>query len=202
MVEKAKIRRLDTNEEIQVMFNPANYSVVATGQLTGEGTCVQFKRVNLEDYTVNLFFDTYERRTDVRKETRRITDLVMPTVEGKKTRQPPVCLFVWGNFFYKGIIYKIDQKFTMFLDSGIPVRSELTVTFKAILTSEEDAALKGNEACRKFWTVKSNDRLDLIAFKALNDPGQWRRIAAANNIADPITFPADTDIGRLLIIPD
>jgi contractile injection system tube protein len=202
MIEKAKIKILDTNEEIPVMFNPSGYNVTTTGQLTGEGTCLQFKRVNVEDFNVSLFYDTYEKQSDVREETQRITDLVMPTVAGKKTKQPPVCLFMWGGFLYKGIIYKIDQRFTMFLETGIPVRAELGVTFKSVITTEEDTALRGNEACRKLWTVKSNDRLDLIAHKALKDPRAWRRIAAINDISDPLTFPTAADIGRTIVIPD
>lgn len=202
MIEKAKIKLLDTKEEISVMFNPSTYNVITTGQLAGEGTCLQFKRVNVEDFTVSLFYDTYENQSDVRKETQKITDLVIPTVTGKKTKQPPVCLFVYGNFVYKGIIYKVDQKFLMFLDTGIPVRAELTVTFKAIITTDEDAAFRGSTACRKLWTVKSSDRLDLIAFAALKDAAQWRVIAEANNIEDPITFPTKEDVGRVLVIPD
>jgi len=202
MIEKAKIKLLDTGEEIPVMFNPGEYSVTATGQLSGKGTCLQFKKVDVGDFIVPLFFDTYERRTDVRKEIEKITSLVMPTVAGKKTKQPPVCLFFWGNFSYKGIIYKIDQKFTMFLETGIPVRAELSVTFKSIVTPEEDAKFSGREACRKVWTVKSGDRLDLIAYKTLKDASLWRKIAEVNNIIDPRIFPTNNDIGKQIIIPD
>jgi hypothetical protein len=202
MIEKAKIKILDTSEEIPVMFNPSTYNVTTTGQLSGEGTCLQFKRVNVEDFNVSLFYDTYEKQSDVRKEIQKITDLVMPTVAGRKTKQPPVCLFMWGSFLYKGIIYKIDQKFTMFLETGIPVRAELGVTFKSVITSEEDATFRGNEACRKLWTVKSNDRLDLIAHQALKSAAAWRRIAAINDINDPLTFPTADDIGRTIVIPD
>ncbi len=202
MVEKAKIQNLATGETYPVMFNPSEYHVSIAAQLAGEGTCLQFKRVNIDDFVVPLFFDTYEQQTDVRNETENITSLVMPTVEGKKTKQPPVCLFLWGNFSYKGVIYKIDQKFTMFLSSGIPVRSDLTLTFKSIITTDEDAKLTEKEACRKLWTVKSGDRLDLIAYNALKDPTQWRKIAELNNIVNPLIFPTQDDIGKLLIIPD
>jgi len=202
MAEKAIIKNLATNEEIPVMFNPANYSVITSADVSGEGANLQFKKVKIEDFTVSLFYDTYEKGDDVRNETGKIAALLSPTVEGKTTKQPPVCAFLWGKFSYKGIIYKIDQKFTMFLATGIPVRSELTVTFKSVVTTDEDAALKGKEACRKLWTVKDGDRLDLIAHVALNDASQWRKVAYANNIADPLVFPSTDDIGRVLVIPD
>lgn len=202
MVEKAKIIVTDTKEEIPVMFNPREYTVSTTAAVTNEGLNIQFQKVGAGDFIVNLFFDTYEKQTDVRKEIEKITSLMMPTVEGVKGKRPPICRFVWGSFGYKGIIYKIDQKFTMFLETGIPVRTELTVTFKAVITSMEDLQFKGKDACRKLWTVKSGDRLDLIAYRALKDPAQWRRVAEVNNITNPFPFPTEEDLGGKLIIPD
>ncbi len=202
MVEKAKIKVEDTGDIIDVMFNPNEYTVSTAAELSTEKSNPFFNKVTLDDFTVKLTFDTYEKKTDVRKLTNKIGKLVMPTVEGAERKKPPVCLFIWGNFTYKGIIYKVSQKFTLFLSDGTPVRAELTVTFKALVTPEEYAKNMGLEACRKVWTVKSGDRLDLIANEALKDPALWRRIAEENNIDNPLVFPKDSDIGRILIIPD
>lgn len=207
MAEKGLIHILDkagneTGNSIKVMYNPTEYTFSTTAEIKNKGSNIQFKRVNVDDFTVTLFFDTYEKKTDVRKEIDKIAKLVVPTVEKKKTRQPPLCLFCWGGFAYKGIIYKILQKFTMFLDSGIPVRANVTVTFKSVITKEEDAQFKGKDACRKLWTVKTGDRLDLIAHSTLLDVNHWRKIAEANNILDPMHFPTPDDIGRTIVIPD
>jgi len=203
MAEKAIIKVLDTGAEIQVMYNPREYSVSSTGQISNEeGAQIQFQKVTIDDFTVTLFYDTYEAQTDVRDEIRELTSLVMPTVAGQDTRQPPICMFVWGGFGYKGIIQKITQRFSMFLSSGIPVRAELTVVFKSVVTTEEDAQFSGREACRKVWTVKTGDRLDMIAQGALKDPKKWRQVAEANKITNPLAFPGAEDIGRILIIPD
>lgn len=201
MAEKAKIKVLSTGQEIPVMFNPNEYSVSTTAALSGEGTGIQFQKVNAEDFTVTLFFDTYEKQTDVREKTEEIASLLLPTVEGRETKQPPTCLFIWGGFAYKGIIHNISQKFIMFLSTGIPVRAELTIIFKSVVTQEEDARFRGREACRKVLTIKSGDRLDLVAHRTLKDPGQWRRIAEANNISNPLTFPTEENIGNMLVIP-
>jgi hypothetical protein len=202
MVEKAKIKVEDTGDVINVMFNPSDYTVSTTAKLSTETSNPFFNEVTLDDFTVRLIFDTYEDKSDVRKLTNRIGKLVMPTVEGKEKKKPPICLFIWGNFTYKGIIYKITQKFTLFLSDGTPVRAELNVTFKALVTPKEYEKNMGIEACRKVWTVKSGDRLDLIASNALKDPALWRRIAEENNIDNPLAFPKDSDIGRIIIIPD
>ena len=209
---KAKITILDgpnARDEIEVMFNPSEYSVVSTAQVDDKNKKdITFKSVIVEDFTVKLIFDTYEKHNnvesgkDVRKLTEKITRIMMPFKEGKKGKRPPVCLFSWGKFTYKGIISKIDQKFILFLPDGTPVREELTVTFKSVMTGEEYAKNMGLEACRKVWTVKSGDRLDLIADIELKDASLWRRIAEENQIDDPLKFPMDDDIGRKIIIPD
>jgi nucleoid-associated protein YgaU len=209
---KAKITILDgphARDEIEVMFNPSEYSVVSIAQLDDKNKKdITFKSVNIEDFTVKLIFDTYEKHKDnesgkdVRKVTEKITRIMMPFKEGKKGKRPPVCLFSWGKFAYKGIISKIDQKFILFLPDGTPVREELTVIFKSVMTAEEYAKNMGIEACRKVWTVKSGDRLDLIADSELKDASLWRRIADENQIDDPLKFPMDDDIGRRIIIPD
>ncbi|MBC2697004.1 MAG: peptidoglycan-binding protein LysM [ANME-2 cluster archaeon] len=209
MVEKAQIKILDdTGDEteiIDVMFNPEDYTVSIIGRVNpdeGQESSPSFNKVDIVDFIVKSFFDTYETQSDVREKTNKIAKLLMPAVEGPDRNRPPICLFVWGKFTYKGIIHKLDQKFTMFLETGIPVRAELTFTFKSVATPQEYAEYMGIEACRKVWTIKSSDRLDLIAHKALKNAALWRKIADENNIDDPIAFPQTHDIGKTLVIPD
>lgn len=206
--EKAKITILDgpnKNQEINVMFNPSEYSIIYTAQIEEQkNKDPSFDKVKVDDFPVKLIFDTYEmpEKTDVRKITEKIVKLIMPYGEGRTKKRPPVCLFSWGKFSYKGIITKVDQKFILFLPDGTPVREELSIVFKAIMKQEEFNKLMGLEACRKIWTVKSGDRLDLIAEMELKDASLWRKIAIENNIDDPLKFPLDADIGRKMIIPD
>ncbi len=218
---KATIMALDgpyKDHEVKVMFNPSEYNLIYSADVSAPETSGEkknkteekdpfFEKVKLEDFTVKLIFDTYESHenitqgTDVRILTEEITRLIVPR-DGAVKKQPPVCLFLWGTFQYKGIITKIDQKFILFLPDGTPVRVELTVTFKAIFTQEEMEKNTGLWACRKAWTVKSGDRLDLIAAKELKNALLWRKIAKENDIKDPLNFPGDDDIGRRIIIPD
>lgn len=206
MVEKAKISVLNPDlsikEEIEVKFNPSEYTVSTQGTLDDQKPTPFFNGVTLDDFEVKLTFDTYEEKTDVRKLTNKIAKLVMPTIEGKEKKIAPLCLFSWGKFTYKGIIYQISQTFTLFLSDGTPVRANLTVKFKALVTPKEYAINMGMDACRKVWTVKSGDRLDLIANETLKDPALWRMIAKENKIDNPLSFPKNSDIGKILIIPD
>lgn len=204
MVVKAKIqvREGPDKGEIEVMFNPKDYTVSTTVQTTGEGSKIQFNEVKMPEFSVPLFFDTYEKQgaeRDVRKLTEKIAKLTTPTVTKKNIKTPPECLFVWGGFSYQGIIVKVDQKFTMFLESGVPCRAELAVTFKSNVTKEK---FTSKTSSRKMYIVKSGDRLDLIAHRMLKDATLWRKIADENSIDNPLVFPRDSDIGRILLIPD
>ncbi|WP_186022077.1 peptidoglycan-binding protein LysM [Burkholderia gladioli] len=202
MLEMAKIVVQKTGEEIPVMYNPTELSLNKTVQLQGQGSNVQFQRVDDDDLTVSLFFDTYEKQTDVRSLTNRIAALTQPTIGTAQRREPPVVVFTWAGPLFVGMISKLDQKFTMFLSSGVPVRAELSVTLKSVLTPDEDLRAQGYFNCRRLWQVSENDLLYLIAQRTLGDPGQWRLIAETNGIDDPLNFPTRQDIGRTLVIID
>ena len=202
MLEKAKIIVQETQEEITVMYNPTELTINTSVQVQGEGANIQFQRVNQDDLTVSLFFDSYEQRTDIRDQTKKIQALTKPTTGTGSRKEPPVVLFSWGDVWFTGIITALNQKFTMFLSSGIPVRAELSVTFKAVLSQIEDLESRGYFNCRRLWSVKENDRLYLIANQVFGDPSQWRDIARVNNIYDPLNFPTKADIGRTLVIID
>ena len=208
MATKFKIQNLDTNATISfesnpwIVFNPTEYSVGMSSDLSQKCGKTQFNGLSLDDFNLKLLFDTYEDGKDVRKETIKIAKLAMPSVNGKTTQRPPVVLITWGGFKYKGVIKNVSQNFTMFLASGVPVRAELEITVENTLSDSEILKNNGWEACRKLWVVKSNDRLDLVAERELKDARQWRAIAAANNITDPASFPGPADIGRTLVIPD
>ena len=51
------------------------------------------------------------------------------------------------------------------------------------------------------WTVKSGDKLPVIAARVYGDPRLWRPIADANGIDKPLRFPEQRDFGRLLMVP-
>lgn len=195
---------------LDVMFNPAEYnyaqSINYTNPENGQPIASDFK---FDPFTVTLFFDTYtnekplDEKEDVRlKYTEKFAELLKPTQDAQQTRHQPMCIFSWGSFNIKGKIQKVDQKFSMFLPNGIPVRATVTITILPTATNKEVKELLGKEACRKLWTVKSGDRLDLIANQALKDPAQWRKIADANHISNPLAFPTENDIGKVIVIPD
>lgn len=208
MVEKAEIIVLDENrrpkERIPVMYNPAEYSYTRLAQYSkirhGQ---LHFNGVTYQPFTLSLFFDTYEAENrDVRKLTDRLAALLKPVIAGKDTKKPAECIFSWGRFTLAGVVQTLEQKFTLFLTDGTPVRATVDLTLQPTATAQEIKELLGKEACRKLWTVKSGDRLELIAYQTLGDTELWRLIARENRIANPLRFPETTDIGKTLVIPE
>ncbi|MNG05030.1 LysM domain/BON superfamily protein [compost metagenome] len=111
---------------------------------------------------------------------------------------PPVCLVIWGKMQFKAVLERASQRFTMFLDSGIPVRATLNVSFREYRTMTEQQQQTTNQADQtKQVTVKRGETLWSIAGREYGDPGRWRSIAKANGIADPRKLPA----GKTIMIP-
>ncbi|RJF78190.1 peptidoglycan-binding protein LysM [Azospirillum cavernae] len=199
---KAIIQNLDTGEKIPVLYNPVDYTRLRSLVVNRSSAGVQFQSLAEPEFSVDLFFDTYEQGADVRRLTGRIAALQEPTEGRGAKREPPKCLFSWGGFQYSGILSRLTQRFTMFLASGVPVRAELSLTFTATPTAKQVMEDAGLDNCRKLHIVKSSDRLDVLAFLETGDPANWRAIARANGIEDPIAFPTAQDVGRTLVIPD
>lgn len=192
-------------KQFPVMYNPTEYSSSMTAVYGGPdefNSKNQFQQTQNDNFSITLFFDTYENQTDVRKEIKPIADLILPTVKKRKFKEPPICTFVWGKFSYRGVIINLSQKFTMFLSSGIPVRATLTLTFESRLSDKDTKALSNRSSSRKFWTVKAGDRLDLVAYRTLDNSANWKAIANFNNINDPLLFPGGSEKGRQIVIPD
>lgn len=202
MIEKARIVVERTGQQIPVMYNPEELAVGRSVEVRGEGSNVQFLRVRRDQFTVSLFFDTSERRSDVREQTRQLEALLKPVAGQGERKEPPVCLFNWSSVWFRGLVSRLQQRFTLFLPSGIPVRARVEVTFKSVLSPQEELESLGVSNSRKLWRVDAGDRLDLLAHRALGDAALWRLIAEANEIDDPAAFPSREQVGTVLVIPD
>lgn len=202
-IENSKNTTKRVNSQvIDVMYNPEELSFSQHATVDGVGNNVWFSRTDPDELVVTLFFDSYEEGIDVRKKTDDILALTEPWPVQGKLSVPPTVKFIWDSNVFTGIVTRVDQKFTMFLPSGAPVRADLTVTFKEVLTDAADQRAQGFDNCRQLWTVSATDRLDSIAYTTLGDRTQWRLIAYANGIYDPIAFPGPQWTGRAIAIPD
>lgn len=203
-LEKALIQPLDERgrnkgKPVKVMFNPGEYAIEkrnAFSQAAVPGLSVpilQFVNGHARTLKMDLFFDTCETRKDVRSECGQVVDLMQID---RDMHVPPLCKFIWGRLEFKAVLECVSQRYTMFLDSGIPVRATLHVAFREYKTLEEDLYRPPRQSADKTKrrATIEGDHLWRIADREYNDPSQWRLIARANGISNPRHLPPGMDI--------
>jgi len=186
-LEKAFIVNTVTGDKIEVLFNPAEYTFEKSNRfaevgIPGTGSpFLQFVRGDIKR---------------VREYTNKIVGLL--DIE-PSTHAPPVCLFSWSKVQFTCVLENLSQRFSMFLESGIPVRTTLSVTFKEYITPEIETRRRPLHTSdyTTYRVVKEGDTLSGIAGEEYKDPGKWRPIADFNGIDNPIKLK----LGQVLTIP-
>lgn len=219
-----------SKESFHVLFNPTEiaYSKSVTWEskpVADKGWASQamrqdFKSSQPETLSITLFFDTYEPRqsssgigafviptnpltsapqaTDVKVHTDQVAELarISPALH-----RPPRCELWWGKFrLFVGVLTGLQQRFTLFMPDGTPVRAELDCTFtesNTLVRNIRTRELQSSDVA-KTVVVQRTDTLQSIAAAEYNDASLWRHIAKANGIIQPRAVKPGT---RLIIPP-
>ena len=215
-------------DPVQALFNPGEISVSASalweqaepasyGGANASAMELEFRSVQAQTLSVELFFDTYESRagltsmdgvlallpgtapgrqaTDVSKYTEQVAQLAEVD---PKLHRPPVCHLCWGAFdIFTGVMTSLDQRFTLFLEDGTPVRATLSCNFLGVSLDWRGKGEPESSDVIKTRQVRRNDTLHSIAAEEYRDPALWRTIARANGIINPRAVQP----GAVLIIP-
>lgn len=215
---KAVIMNVDSGDRVECLFNPKEYTFAKQNNWTkkkvtgGNVPQVTFSGGDPATLQMELFFDTYAEANggqaeDVRK---KYTDKIwkLMTVDEKlkdkknKKGRPPTVRFQWGSAWsFNAVLASVQQKFTLFLPDGTPVRATLTVSFTQV---RDEGSLSpqnptsGGIGGERIWTVSEGDTLGLIAHKEYGDTSKWRAIADANRLGGVRQLPA----GMVLVIPN
>jgi nucleoid-associated protein YgaU len=174
---------------------------------------------------MELFFDTYEAKNEkdelvpVEVDVREYTGPIVRLLDKlPQTQAPPILLFSMGRFQFRCVLVDAGQRFTMFLPSGTPVRSIMSVRFQEYVRADIEiqrglffgsptvsavvntAVETGRSLLSGSPTVHitlAGDTLSGLAAAYLGDAALWRDIAQANNIDDPFNLL----VGLPLVIP-
>ena len=139
---KAQIKATEGDAgSLTVMFNPKELQVDKSVSWTAknshsEDPKQEFKEPQSSSLAVTLYFDTYETKSDVYKHVSILEKMV--TMDASLGR-PPMVLFVWGKFIFKGVVESLSQKYTMFLEDGTRVRCEVAFKMKSASAAEVSA---------------------------------------------------------------
>jgi nucleoid-associated protein YgaU len=187
---------------IPVLFNPGQYGLDKSNRFAeigvpGRGApTLQFVSGNGRTLSLELFFDTYERQSDVRDWTNAIYGLLSIRAT---THVPPICTFRWGDFSFRGVVEQVSGRFTLFLADGTPVRATLTLSMREFVDATLEARRTPPESTdrTKAHTVAKGETLHSIAALEYGDPAQWRLVATANGVDDPLALAP----GTALVLP-
>jgi nucleoid-associated protein YgaU len=115
------------------------------------------------------------------------------------THAPPRVQFAWGDLVFVGVLTSVAQRFTMFLESGVPVRAQLEVSFAEYINDRLEAKEVKRQTAdySKLHTVTEGDSLPLIAWREYGRATAWRPIALRNDIDDPRRL----EVGEVLVLP-
>jgi nucleoid-associated protein YgaU len=198
---KAKIVRLDKNdrakEEVVVMFNPKELTF--SKQNTWQRKSAPKANTPEFDFgggasailQMQLHFDTYAEKKDVRKEyTDKIYQLMLVDENLRDNKngkaRPPTVRFQWGDKVgFNAVITSLTQRFTLFREDGTPVRAVLDVSFTQVkdeLFYPSQNPTSGGLGGERVWTVRDGDKLEAIAHAEYGDAALWRAIADANDL--------------------
>ncbi len=210
--DRAIIKNMTTGDEVTCIYRPKEYAFAKTNAWTpgkAAGASMQPPRFNggqpmtLE---LDLLFDTYELKQDVRNTTGTLWKMMKVTEQHKdghtNRSEPPIVEFRWGSFWsFKAVITSISEKFTLFLAQGTPVRSMLHLS---LLQAQEEGRYPGQNPTSggrdgyAVHTVREGETIDWIAFKEYGSSNMWRHLASANSLDDPDRLRGGQ---HLLIVP-
>ncbi len=210
-LNKLSIKNLDNGEEFKVLFNPTEYTFEdASKWQDQEGNRrrpeLQYTGGERKKLTMELFYDTYEAKEDVRLYTGKLQQLLVVTTDnGNNGKRPPVVELSWGQaqsnvgFPFKCVLESLKQQFTLFTSDGMPVRAKVNVSFKEyeLPKEEQQKEPRRNSYPAQTYTVREGDTLSGIAAAVWNDPAKWRVLADANEIPNPRVLQP----GQSLIVP-
>jgi nucleoid-associated protein YgaU len=203
-LEKATLINLETGAKVQVQFNPEEYALSGENQYAlanvpgRSAPLLQFSYGNLRTLEMELFFDTYEDPSN--KDVRVQTSMVVGLLDiNPQTHAPPVLMFLWGQLSFRCVLAKANQKYIMFLPTGVPVRAKVQVTFQEFTNGDYETKEVKRETAdyTKLYVVGYGETLSGIANATYGDPTIWRPLAVANGLDNPRALP----VGLKLVVP-
>lgn len=212
---KLEIEKEVGSKTIEVLFNPSEYQLTdgasySEKKVPGlDGPIVQYISGDATELSLNLFLDTYVAKStslnpfgksgsskDVSEITKQIAEVT--SIDGKLHR-PPQVTFKWGSLNFRGVVTKVNHTYTMFTESGMPVRAKVSLTFKSLMSLKDSKRKSPFESPdrTKYRTIRQGVGLWDLANMEYGDPDMWKVIARENGILNPL----DVRPGQVVKLP-
>ena len=204
----------DKSELFKCRFNPPEYATKRTNCFKAQGGVAAqadntFTSSNPEDFNFDILLDMMFQSEgtpnsssaggsgadplDIRPMVQKLSkcmDIVKK--DGTERGEPPICVLQWGSGLeFVGQMSSLEVKYTLFSSAGTPIRGNAKVSFKHKLEPSQaqnptSHAIPGY----KRRIVKPGETLAYLAYQEYGSAGEWRRLADANRLIDPLELHA------------
>jgi hypothetical protein len=206
--------------KIPVQFNPSEYRITERSSYSEkprknkDEPVMNFEGRPLSTLNVKLYFDCDEATSlaslatsavsaltggSAGKDISKTIDVISSlTVIDGESHQPPGVVFVWGSLLFMGYADNVGVTYTMFDNKGKPLRAVVDLTIKGTngLASEKKSPRMSPDRT-KARIMSEDNSIWNMAKKEYGDVREWRRIADANGIMNPLDIP----VGKVLKVP-
>jgi nucleoid-associated protein YgaU len=194
--------------KLECLFNPKDFSVTKSNSWETKATPGEsapeptFGGGQPRELSLQLLFDAslLKPKVSVKAITGQLFDAMnAPKSSGKNKARPPKLTFGWGDFQFQGVAKSLTVQYQLFSADGEPIRADV----KLALVQWDVKGPKGQNPTTRSsgalgtHVVRDGDSLPSIAYRVYGDPTQWRAIATANGIDDPLRLRS----GRALSVP-
>jgi Contractile injection system tube protein len=202
--------KVNGEHDVEVHFNPQTLKLSFANETKGGdqpgGGAKQFVGSGTSKLSVELLFDTTQDGSDVRKETERVAYFIQAQEQRNpdNKRVPPGISFEWGSFIFRGIVDSMQESLEYFSEEGVPLRATVSLGLsrqdieflfgKARKTGGGAPGLGGAVGApgtAPLDPARSGDSVQRMAGRS-GKSSDWKAIAAANGIDDPLRLSAGT----------
>lgn len=203
-IEKAILTSLDTLDSITVDFNPASlvYSIENSIQQQSAGPKrVQYVAQFSGKLTMDLQFDTTDSGDDVRIKTNQVAQFMQASgnasagaqttaaqnqdgnAKGPPPKAPPVLLFQWGSYRFRGIMDSFKETIDFFSSCGVALRAMVSIQLsRQDNVFDEDAEFSSASSQSSLAPSSLSDSALSMATRG-GDPYAMRQLGSANGLA-------------------
>jgi hypothetical protein len=214
LVAVDKSGKPDKDTRVEVQFNPESLKVTLANQIAqpeGGGNQSgtdgqQFVGAGTMKLAVQVWFDVTVATasaggapTDVRRMTQKVAYFMTAkqSTRDKNKFTPPIARFEWGTFRFDGVMESYEETLEFFSPDGQPLRASVSfslaqqkITEFAFGDGKDKVTPPGaSEAGQRPLDATSEGVSVPQMAAAQGKAGEWKRVAAANNIENPRNLP-------------
>lgn len=202
----------DHIQDLQFQFNPEQMQISASADWGTQGSSKfsiarlpQFQGSQPKSLQFTIFLDTtlFPSETTVMDQAELLLSCTQVTMLSLLDLQPstPWVTLEWGEFKtvkFIGYVQSASCEYSPINASGVPTRAKCEVTINEIpIPILGQNPTSGALEVHRVHRVATGDTLQAMAWREYGDATQWRTIAEANDIDDPMRLT----IGQELLIP-